>query len=158
MQKLILPFALVTSLFLFGCGNQAEQSHNHDHDDHAHEEDSHNEHMDHELKAMSLNNGVKWEMQPELMVNVGNMESIIDSVNNLESKDYAQIATELESETTNLINGCTMKGDSHNELHKWLEPHLAMVKDLKATTSADEAEAILSEIYASFTMLREYFE
>jgi hypothetical protein len=158
-----LTFLIITvSTFLISsCKNNSEHSHDndHNHDEHVEEGDNHDEHLDHaELKTMELNNGEKWQLQPELMVNIGNMQSIIDSVKLLETKDYEQIANELNTETMSLVKSCTMKGNSHNELHKWLEPHMAMVKDLKATKSADEGEGILAAIDASFDLLLEYFK
>ncbi|MFY0674069.1 MAG: hypothetical protein JXQ87_11715 [Bacteroidia bacterium] len=140
-------------IFTTGCKNQTEHNHQQNHAEHA--EHAHEHKV---VKEMTLNNGEKWKMQAELMANVENMEMAIDEYNEAALSDYAELGKSLKAETENMIKSCTMKGDSHVELHKWLEPHLGMLKDLNAAATVSEAAPIIAEIDASFELLREYFE
>lgn len=148
--------ALFTLLiFVFACKNELV----HQHDEEANETHEHIHSHDHELiKELKLNNGEKWVMQPALTTNIENMEMAVKAYKESNSKEFEGLAALLENESNLMIKNCTMQGESHNELHKWLEPHLAMIKDLKAVDTSTDASPIIDEIDASFELLRKYFE
>ena len=56
-----------------------------------------------------------------------------------------------------LINSCTMDGKSHDELHKWLAPHLELVEKLGASDDA-EAKELVSKLADSYKTYHEYFQ
>jgi glycine cleavage system protein P-like pyridoxal-binding family len=75
-----------------------------------------------------------------------------------ESQDYQELAENLKAQNSALIKSCTMKGESHDELHKWLHPHLELTNALAESESAEEAEEIVSELQQSFKIYQNYFE
>lgn len=50
-----------------------------------------------------------------------------------------------------------MKGTSHDELHKWLHPHLELTKELGEIKDAAKAKTIISELQGSYRNYHEYF-
>src|SRR5690554_5471571 len=78
--------------------------------------------------GIELDNGAKWKVNEEMIPFVHNAEAILGQY---KGGDYKKLAEQLANENKKLINSCTMKGKSHDELHKWLHPHLELVKDLK---------------------------
>ena len=53
-----------------------------------------------------------------------------------------------------LTSNCTMKGQAHDELHKWLLPYLDLVTDFSKDKSAEQ----FAEIQNAFTTFNQYFE
>lgn len=50
-----------------------------------------------------------------------------------------------------------MKGKSHDELHKWLHPHMTLVAELKSAENPAAAEGIISDLKSSFETYHAYF-
>lgn len=50
-----------------------------------------------------------------------------------------------------------MKGKSHDELHKWLYPHLELVKELDNETDAVKAKEIVVKLQNSYQQYQIYF-
>lgn len=57
-----------------------------------------------------------------------------------------------------LIESCTMQGESHDELHKWLHPHIELIQKLADAKDPQVAEAIVGQIEQSFQTYQNYFE
>jgi len=45
-----------------------------------------------------------------------------------------------------------MKGKSHDEFHKWLQPYLEMAKKLETSKSQRNAQEIIEQLELSFKM------
>ncbi len=134
------------------------KSHEHEH---ATEHDMHEEHAHETLDSdeeLSLNNGKQWIVNEEMkpFVKAGE-ETLNDYVSN-SSTDYIALAQSLKATNDKLIKSCTMKGQSHQELHKWLIPHLDLVSALKEAENADEAQEIIHELIESYEVYHTYFK
>lgn len=51
-----------------------------------------------------------------------------------------------------------MDGKSHDELHKWLHPHLEIVKTLENETDATKANEVVAQLQHSYKEYHEYFQ
>ena len=51
-----------------------------------------------------------------------------------------------------------MKGKSHDELHKWLAPHLKLVADLEKANNEIEAKELLLKLKSSYDLYDQYFQ
>ena len=51
-----------------------------------------------------------------------------------------------------------MDGKSHDELHKWLHPHLELVKELENSSDENEAKEIVLKLQKSNEMYHQYFK
>lgn len=114
----------------------------------------HQEHSDH-ATAIELNEGKKWTVNAEMT------PFIIDTerrLKNYDQIDYKSLAQYLKENNSNLIKSCTMKDKSHDELHKWLAPHLDLVKALGKAENTEEANKIVAELEKSLETYNTYFQ
>ncbi len=51
-----------------------------------------------------------------------------------------------------------MSGISHDELHKWLHPHLQLVAALENAENEQDANSIIEQLSQSFALYHTYFE
>lgn len=51
-----------------------------------------------------------------------------------------------------------MEGQAHEELHKWLYPHMDLITNLDSAKSVEEARQIAENLQVSFQTYHRYFE
>lgn len=88
------------------------------------------------IEGISLDDGKLWQANSETTEGIKTMQNILNSF----SEDgtvtaYASLKGDLETEFTNIFQKCTMKGESHNQLHNYLKPMLPMFDALESTDS-----------------------
>ncbi|MFT7611860.1 MAG: hypothetical protein ACI9J3_000807 [Parvicellaceae bacterium] len=115
-------------------------------------------HEDHDDNSIGLDDGKKWAVVPEMMKHVRSMESDLNQFEGQKDTEYTELAEKLKSNIDLLISSCTMSGEAHNQLHKWLVPYISLVDDLKASDDREEANKIYVEIRASLNSFNTYFE
>lgn len=166
MKHVILTLGIFSLGFLTSCDNTTEtvaepqetvDHHDHDHDhDHSDHDDSHHHHDDGE--AITLNDGEKWIVNEEMKPFVKEGESFVKAYADSGDEDYKSLAENLAGQNSQLISSCTMDGVSHDELHKWLHPHLELTTALKNADNVQEASHIVDELLASYEMYHKYFQ
>ena len=118
----------------------------------------HDEHHDQDAsKAIGLNKGQKWVVNDEMKPFVMKGEQLVNTYLEKKQTDYKTLAKEVKAENNQLIISCTMDGESHDELHKWLHPHLELVKELENATNPAQADAIVLNLQKSYQQYHEYF-
>lgn len=152
MTRLISLLAI--SLFLFSCGNNANEKSQEQTEAVTHEEHQHHT----ETNALELNNGKKWKVNDEMVPAIRAMEKDINTFANSEQKDYRSLAEKLQKNIDVLISSCTMKGKAHDELHKWLVPYIDTVKGLKEAKDETTAAKYFGDIQIAFTTFNQYFQ
>ena len=75
-----------------------------------------------------------------------------------EGKDYEILAEQLKANNDELVKSCTMKGTSHDELHKWLHPHMKLTTALLEAENEKEADKIIQKLKTSFDTYHQYFQ
>lgn len=145
---------LAISLALFSCGNTSnekskEQTETAIHEDHQHTEES---------ESIQLNNGEKWIVNEEMKPFILEAENNLNEYLNSNSSDYKTLAEQLKDKNSGLIKSCTMNGESHDELHKWLLPHMELIKNLAECSNNDEATKVIEQLNASFKTYNQYFQ
>lgn len=113
---------------------------------------------DHNSTNISLNNGEKWEVNDEMKPHIERGKELVDEYKAQNDGDYQKLAENLKAQNSELIQSCTMKGESHDELHNWLHPHMQLIDSLSKANSEEEAKEIVSEIDKSFSTYQNYFE
>ncbi|MFA7273960.1 MAG: hypothetical protein WC044_08825 [Crocinitomicaceae bacterium] len=152
MHKLILSLAAF-SLMVSSCDNSTKdkstnQTEVAEHNKHLHEDGS---------EAINLNKGEKWKVDANMLVHIRNMENEIVSFTKVEQKDYKLLSEKLQVNIDLLTSNCTMKGEAHDELHKWLLPYTDLVKEL--SEAKFETEALkFKYIQISFKTFNQYFQ
>jgi hypothetical protein len=153
MNKVIVTFS-VFSLLLFGCGNSTNEKSNNQADVVEHNE----HHHDDESNPLQLNSGEKWVVNEEMKPFILKAEGILNQYLESESQDYQTLAAQLKEENSGLIKSCTMKGESHDELHKWLYPHIELIESLSKAESTEQANKLITDLQASFSTYNQYFQ
>ncbi len=142
----------ITGLILWGCNNSNEKpatnKQEKTHATHHHKESS---------EAIELNNGEKWVVNEEMKPFVLKGAELVSIYVQENETDYKELAEELKEQNNQLIKSCTMDGKSHDELHKWLHPHLELVKKLENTPDEHTAKEIVLKLQQSNEMYHRYF-
>ena len=142
----------ISILFLWSCNNSPEKSTPHQ------ETENHTEHQhDESSEAIELNNGEKWLVNEEMKPFVLKGEELVNAYIQNNQTDYKALAQQVKDQNSQLIKSCTMGGKSHDELHKWLHPHLEIVKTLENETDATKANEIVSQLQYSYQHYHQYF-
>ncbi|HMU05670.1 MAG TPA: hypothetical protein PJ990_18685 [Saprospiraceae bacterium] len=150
MIKLI--FALALSAVLFSCDSASNKANQPSTSSTPHE-DTHED-----GEALKLNNGEKWLVNEEMKPFVLQAEDILNQYIISTSEDYLTLAEQLKSKNSHLIKSCTMTGESHDELHKWLHPHMELIASMSDATSIEDANKIIVELQSSFSTYNQYFQ
>ncbi|MBP6334529.1 MAG: hypothetical protein KA444_03580 [Bacteroidia bacterium] len=151
--SILIVFALLT---FSGCNLPSKQ------DSSVLETDKPEAHEHSEVEPISLNNGDKWVVDSGMITYIREMEKVIHELIILKDKmpmeEYAKTAIILEENVENLTNNCTMTGQSHDELHKWLLPYIEITERFSAARNPEEALAVLPELKTSFELFNKYFQ
>lgn len=107
---------------------------------------------------IELNNGEKWKINAEMIPHLRASESLVSSFSASGLESYKELAEKLDAKNKELITSCNMKGQSHDELHKWLLPYMTSFNELKGAQSIEEAQNLYSEIKQSFLTFNQNFE
>ena len=104
----LLLGALSSLALLFGCGGTAPDEHgaaDHEHHD----------------KAVEHMNSERWQANPETTDGIQGMQALADGypANGLTS---GQLRDSLSTRMALIFDRCTMKGDAHDALHRYLSP------------------------------------
>jgi len=110
------------------------------------------------MQEIKLNGRAKWKANPETNIGVAKMQSIFTSNSPKELKDFHLIAEELNMHKNYVIQECTMKGASHDNLHIWLLPLIEEIEALKKAGTVAEAHEIYTNIELSVNAYSLYFE
>lgn len=163
MNRFIKIFTLVfLGNALISCGdssavqnsNETTESHeHHDHDGDPHHGLTADSNLD-----LALDNGQRWMVNEEMKPHVEQGQKVLMEYINSSGDDYKALAMKIQEANKNLISSCTMKGESHDELHKWLYPHLELVKSLEQTEDKDQAEKTIHELERSYEVYHNYFQ
>ena len=112
----------------------------------------------HQQSDINLNNGEKWKVNAEMKPHIEKGNELLTEFISNKDKDYQKLAENLKTQNNSLIQSCTMKGESHDELHKWLHPHIELTEKLSNAHSTSEAEEIISQLEKSFNTYQNYFD
>lgn len=116
------------------------------------------EHQHHEGEAIALNNGEKWKVDDNMMIYIKNMENDVNTFNTQRETDYETLAKKLAGNIELLTSNCTMKGQAHDELHKWLLPFIDLSDEFSDSKTEQETAASFQKIKASFVTFNTYFQ
>ena len=151
-MKKVIVFG-VSILLLWSCNNSTETSTAHQ------ETESHAEHHhDENSEAIELNNGEKWFVNEEMKPFVMKGEELVSTYIQDNQTDFKALVEQLKDQNTQLIQSCTMTGKSHDELHKWLHPHLEIVKTLENETDVAKANEVVNQLQHSYKEYHKYFQ
>ena len=117
-----------------------------------------NEEGHQDREGIHLDNGQKWEANPETIEHVHAMAALITEYDiNGDNVKYHAVAKELFMELKMVFDECTMTGESHEQLHTFLMPLHKNISKLMQNKSENPAET-LAELEMHLSTFGDYFE
>jgi len=152
---------IVTGMYLLGCNSvdttEASTEINETMVSIENEEANHS----HEHEEIVLNNGSKWEVAPDMLHLIRIMEQGINEFSKNEAPDvadYNNLAVLIDENIISLTSNCTMQGQAHDELHKWLLPFITLSEEFDVAEGLVEQERIYNDFRKSFEVFNTFFE
>ncbi len=146
MKQILLFISL--SLIIVSCSSNEQITENHQ--------------LEHEVEnedVLLLNDGQKWKVVDHMMDELRQIEEIVIASNPIESTIVIDdIADSLIVHLDLLTSNCTMQGQAHDELHKWLVPFINLVNEFAKNEDEAIAKEQLKEMKHSFEEFNTYFE
>ena len=112
----------------------------------------------HNDSPMVLDNGQKWTIISSMDVYLQEMEDLVVNFKGETLENHQNLAKELKENIDLLTSNCTMKGQAHDELHKWLIPYIGLVDDYSKADSKQLADEHFTKIKNSFEAYNKYFK
>ncbi|PAW92724.1 hypothetical protein CKK33_04120 [Mucilaginibacter sp. MD40] len=109
-------------------------------------------------EELVLNNGTKWKIDQATGKNVSRLQQIAKKADGHTMADYHMAGNTLQSGIDQMIKECRMKGPDHLALHKWLEPLMEQVNQLRKATNAASAKIHFSAIKKRLALFNQYFK
>lgn len=161
--KLILGIAIL--VFAVSCDSKTGKIHDHSAaqqtDEHQKEKPASQQTNEHEHavgEVLQLNNGNLWEANLETTAGIDNMKLLIKSFSEGDNMEaYATVKQNLEKEFGTIIAKCTMTGEAHNQLHKYLVPMKDLFDGL-AASDLDTRKSSLNKINTHLEAYTKYFK
>ncbi len=163
---LVICCLMIAALLLISCSGentdgQAENVEQAEHAEHA-EHSDHPQHAEHphtdaaEGDGLVLNDGAKWQMDDHTRA------SFVKMADSFVKVDAAALGTDglklagdgLKVELEGLIQGCTMSGADHDQLHVYLMKYIPSVTALQETGSVEDAK----QVQHYLSIYGDYFE
>jgi hypothetical protein len=115
-------------------------------------------HHSHEEEAIELNSGQKWKVDENMMVYIVHIEKDVTGFGGSTMEEYKQLASGLDKNIEQLTSNCTMEGQAHDELHKWLLPFIELSEQFSASATEEDAAKYYGQIKLSLEDFHRYFE
>ncbi|QHI36933.1 hypothetical protein IMCC3317_23030 [Kordia antarctica] len=109
-------------------------------------------------EEIKMNNGAKWQANAETNEGVKNMQNSIKIQKTSTLKEYQKLAEQLNKDISYVIKKCSMKGDSHNNLHVWLLPLMEKIEALSEAKTVEEASKLKHSIEENINGYNTYFQ
>jgi len=150
--------ALVLGITLFACNNSSnEKASNFKAETTTNEET----HSHNKIEPIVLNDGEKWVVVPEMMLFIRDMENGViefSAKENPSSDEYQELAVLIDQNIRDLTSNCTMEGQAHDELHKWLVPFIELSVQFDAATDLEEQKDIYEKFNQSYKTFNRFFK
>ena len=105
-----------------------------------------------ETAEISTDDGKKWLVNPEMARHFEAMEADVSSFKS--DDNIITLQSRLKDDIAQLTSKCTMEGQSHDELHKWLVPFIETVNVMHDQDPAD----VIDNLTNQFENYHTYFE
>ena len=134
---------LATALFLISCGGENTEAHNEHTDGTEPAENAEHTHATAD-DGLVLNDGKKWQMDDHTRASFAKMaESFKDvDVEALGADGLKLAGVGLREDLDGLIQGCTMTGPDHDQLHVYLMAYIPAVTALQESGQVEDARKV----------------
>lgn len=108
--------------------------------------------------GLRLNDGEKWVVNAEMKPHIEKGHELLNDFIERGGTEYKELAEGLRMQNLALIESCTMKGESHEELHKWLITHMGLIEQLSTSMDNDQSEELIADLEESFNTYHKFFK
>lgn len=108
-------------------------------------------------RDIKLDNGDQWHANSETTEGVRSMSQLIAEFRSESAEDYRELGRALADEKDELIQNCTMKGPSHDNLHVYLQPLITKIAELEQVQNPQEGQRLVAEINNHLNAYHRYF-
>ena len=105
-----------------------------------------------------LNNDAKWEVVPDMMKTIQLFATSIVEFNGTTIEEHKALSKQIEDNLNTLTSNCTMTGQAHDELRKWLLPFLDTSREFADATKLSEMENSVISLKNEIHIFQQYFE
>ncbi len=108
--------------------------------------------------ALELDHGKKWVMPPAMKARMTDIQTAVRALAAAPQPDHAALAEKIQHELGELAANCTMTGQAHDELHRWLMPFLGLSAEYVAAKDPAVQAEKYREIQRSLEVFNRYFK
>lgn len=109
--------------------------------------------------TLTSNDGAKWQVDDHTRASMKRLGARLEAGPVDETPaGYRALANDLIAELQTLVQGCTMKGPAHDQLHVLLSAVIPRVSDLKETKEPAAAKKATAELREAFGAYQAAFE
>ncbi len=109
------------------------------------------------IEALRLNNGEKWEANPETTEGFKNIQKELNAFEGSEISDFKALGKNLGKQTSYIIEHCSMKGEAHEQLHHVLLPVLDNISILRESKNKPESKQAVKNLNGILSTYPDYF-
>ena len=102
---------------------------------------------------IELVGGEKWPVDKPMMSLIQNIKNDVMQFEGKTLEEYKELSNKINGHLDILTSSCTMTGQGHDELHKWLLPFLDISKSFSKSKTFKEAEENYQIIKQSFKLV-----
>jgi len=103
-------------------------------------------------------NGEKWVVDKPMMKIIQDIEKEVMQFDGNSLEDYNKLSNKITKHLDVLTSSCTMTGQGHDELHKWLLPFLDISKEFAKSKTLKDAQENYQVIKHSFNLVDKNFK
>ena len=156
----ILPVAIFV-IFIASCrenNNRSDSNNKHPtvSDDHSHPVHDHSQKT--KISGMKLDKGKKWKMDEHTRSMFKKMVSSFTASDHSTVAGLQKSGVQLKGEINDLIKGCTMTGDAHDQLHVFLTGYIPAVELLASSNDLESGRDQAMKVKVFIDMYDDYFE
>lgn len=107
---------------------------------------------------LNLNQDEKWVVVPEMMLSIMSIENQIEGFKGNTIEEYKSHSKSISELLGELTSNCTMEGEAHDELHKWLIPFIELNDALTSSNSIEKSAEIVSNQKEEIKLFNAYFK
>ena len=154
-------FAVIIVTFITSCGdNNNRSSSNHEHstvsDDHSHQGHDHSQKT--QIYGMKLDSGKKWKMDEHTRSMFKKMVSSFAASDHTTVAGMQKTGNQLKVQINDLIKGCTMAGNAHDQLHVFLTGYIPAVELLASSNDLESGSDQAIKVKGFLDIYDDFFE
>jgi len=110
------------------------------------------------LAGLSLNHGQPWEMDEHTRTLSKKMRDTFFAGDHSSLEGLTSIGAELEHQMQDLVKGCTMTGQAHDQLHVFLNSHIPTINALAKAENYDAARENAIRLKGQLETYQQHFK